>query len=128
MALTLSSGAREAAADAVVDLIDVSGPGDIEIRTGSTPGSGTVLVTIDFQNPAFGAAATGVATMAGTPSANAVADGEAGCFQIRDGAASVVMEGLIGDGTGGDITFDDATVVTGATVTLTSLTYTQPAS
>ncbi len=128
MALTLSNAARSAAADGVVDLIDNSGPGNVEFRTGSTPGSGTILVEITFANPAFGGASNGVASVSGTPSANAVADGEAGCFEIRDGLDAVVMSGLVGDGAGGEITFDDATVVNGATITITSLTYTQPAS
>ena len=125
MALTLSNAARSAAADAVVDLIDVSGPGDLHV---TTSGGGTTLVTISFSNPAFGAASNGVATVSGTPSANAVADGEAAEFEIRDGTTAVVMSGAIGDGAGGDITFDDATVVNGATITVSSLTYTQPAS
>ncbi len=55
---TLSTAARNAAANAVVDLCDVSGPGDLVFLT-----SGDVAVaTLTLSNPAFGNATNGVAT------------------------------------------------------------------
>ena len=74
MATRLPTAARNAACDAVVDLLDAgAGAGTIKIYTGSQPASandaasGTLLATITLSDPAFGAASTGVATMAGTP-------------------------------------------------------------
>ena len=59
MAITLSTAARNAAANAVVDLVDAgSGAGKLVIMT-----AGDVEVaTLTFSDPAFGNAASGTAT------------------------------------------------------------------
>lgn len=49
------------------------------------------LVSISLQNPAF-AAASAVAAMAGTPSANASGTGVAKCFRIYDSAGSPLCQ------------------------------------
>jgi hypothetical protein len=136
MAVRLPNASRNAAADAVVDLVDGgSGAGTVEIRTGTQPASandaasGTLLVTFTLADPAFGAAATGVATAASVPrTATGAAAGTAGWARVKDSAGATVMDGSVtASGGGGDITMDTTTVSVGLTVNLTALTVTMPA-
>jgi hypothetical protein len=89
----LSTAARNAACDAIVDLIDAgaSGTGYVEIRE-----STTVLVTIQLQDPAFGAAAAGVATLLGVPlSGTAGAAGDADNFIVYDDDDNQIWSGSV---------------------------------
>lgn len=122
---TLSNPARSAACDAVVDLIDAgSGAGLLKIKDGST-----VLATITLADPAFGAASNGVATGASFPRSDTSADaaGDADNFELTDSDNNVVISGSVGQGSG-DISLDNTNIATGQTVTISSLTHTQPAS
>lgn len=136
MATRLPTATRNAAADAVVDLVDAdTDPGYIEIRTGSQPASagdaatGDLLVTFTLDDPAFGAAATGVATLAGTPlTETAVDTGTAGWFRMYDGADNVVLDGSVTPTSGGgQIEINTTSINTGVDVELTSGTVTMPA-
>lgn len=133
MAFRLSNAARSAAADAVVDRIDAgSDEGYVEIRSGGQPAgpdtaaTGTLLVTIPLNDPAFGAAVNGVATADVTPepSAAAVATGTAGWFRVYDSDGVAIVDGLVG----AEMTLNTTAVVFGVDVTITSFTVTQPAS
>lgn len=124
-------------ANALVDLLDAgAGPGTCEIRTGAPPASitdpdsGTLLATLTFSDPAFGNAASGVATASGTPKqATAVASGDAGHYRAKDSDGNVVFDGTAGEAAdAADVTFDEKTIVAGGTVSLSSMTVTQPAS
>lgn len=132
--MKISTAARNAAVDAVVDLLDNITNAIIEIRTGappanvSDPDSGTLLATLEFDNPAFGAAASGTAT------ANAIVSdtnidntGTADHFRIKDenSGGNTVMQGTVGT-SGADINFDSDAFVAGGTAAITSLTVTQP--
>jgi hypothetical protein len=88
----LSTAARNAACNAIVDLIDVGTPvGHVEIRDGST-----VLVDIELGATAFGSAATGVATLAGVPlSGTAVAAGDADNYIVYDGDDAAIWSGTV---------------------------------
>ena len=132
MATRISVAARNAAADGVVDLLDVGGAGTIEIRTGTQPAnpgtaaSGTLLATLTLSDPAFGAATGGTAT------ANAIADdtdaaasGTATWFRAYSGAGTAVIDGSAGE-TGTDLILDDAAIVAGGTVSISSWTVTMP--
>ena len=128
----LSTAARNAACDAIVDLIDVGGAGSIRIRTGSQPtnvgdaDSGTLLGTLAFSATAFGAASTGVATAASiTSDTNADASGTAAHFRIYKGDGNIHSDGTCGQGTG-DLSFDNNVIVAGGTIAITSFTITQP--
>lgn len=125
---TLSAAGRSAACDAIVDLLDVSAPGDF-LLTDTAGGGGTTIATIDLNNPAFGAAASGVATLDVTPvpSAVAVATDTAAGWALRDGAGTVVLSGSIGTGSE-DLDIDNASITIGQTVNITSLTVTVPAT
>ena len=125
MAVTITTGTRNAACDAVVDLVDVSAPGALKIYT---TGLGTLLAILDMGNPAFGAAAAGVAT------ANAISDdtsadntGTAAEFKLEDGAASEVLRGSVGT-VGEDINLNTTSITAGDTVSISALTVTMPAS
>lgn len=121
---TLSTAARNVACDAVVDLVDAgTPPGKILLRA-----SGTTVCTINFETTAYGAASTGVATAANFPKSNtAAATGVLDNYVIENAAGTDIITGTIGEGSG-DISFDNTDINSGQTVTLSSLTHTQPAS
>ncbi len=136
MAIRLAALSRSAAADAVVDRIDGgAGAGTLKIYTGSvgadadtTPG-GTLLATIAWADPAFGAASSGVATATDPASVNASATGTAGCFMVEDSNGDNVFDGTVtATGGGGDLTLSTTSLVSGSPVDITAFTYTQPAS
>jgi hypothetical protein len=122
---TLSTPGRNAAVDAVVDLIDAgSGAGKLKIKVG-----GTVLATITLADPAFGAGSVGVATGSSFPRSDSAADaaGVASSYEITDSDDNVIISGTVGEGSG-DISLDNTDIAVGQTVTITTLTHTQPAS
>lgn len=134
----VNTAQRNAACDAMVDRIDGgTPPGRIEIRTGAPPtnvndaSSGTLLGTLLFSNPAFGAAATGVATAnAITSDTTADASGDAGYFRVYQGAGgdtAAEWQGTAGNaGDTPDMTFDNKSIVAGGTIAISSFTYTVP--
>lgn len=144
MGLRLSTAARNAAAAAIVALIDGgSGAGVLRIYSGAQPAgpdtspSGTLLAEFILSDPAFGSPSTGVVTLDITPSVedtSANATGTAGYFRLLDSteAASTglgVVDGTVtATGGGGDLTLNTVSIVSGATVTVTSGTITMPAS
>ena len=129
MAIVLTTGARNAACNAIVDLIDVGSTdanGDLVIRTAAD----AELATLAFSNPAFGDAVSGVAT------ANAIADdtsatggGVAANFITQNRNKAEVCEGSVGTtGSGEDLELSSTTVNNGDTVSISSFTATMPAS
>lgn len=130
----LSAAARSAAADAVVDLVDGgSGPGTLRIFTAcpATPAdadTGTLLAELTFSDPAFGAASSGVATASAiTADSSANATGTAACFRVADSNAAVIFQGSVGT-SGADINLVTTSIVATQPVSITSLTFTIPAS
>ncbi len=130
----LSNAAASAAADAVVDLIDAgAGAGTIKIYDGTIPtnantaiGSQVLLATLTFSDPAFGAASNGVATASAiTSDSSADATGTASWARIADSNGNTVMDVTVGT-SGEDINFNTVSFVSGATIAISSLTYTQP--
>jgi len=124
MAVTHSTAARNAAADAVVDLLDAgTPPGDLVFLT-----SGDVTVcTVQLANPAFGAAAAGVATLGGVPlTSNGATAGTIAKAEFRNDAGTAVIFCAVST-SGSDINIPGGlTLATNDTVTVTSLTYTAP--
>ena len=125
MAVTLVNAARSAAADAVVDLVDGGvGAGKLKLKSAGD----VLLCTITLADPAFGAAANGVATAAGLPkSGTGLAAAGAGTaatkYDVTDSADTVIWSGTIP----ADLTLDNASIAENQTVTITSWTHTQPA-
>ncbi len=134
MAFTVSTGTQNAMCDAVAARVDAgSGPGVIEIRTGSKPASandaatGSLLATITLDDPAFDGASDGTADLLGVPlSGTGVADGTAGWFRVKDSDGGAVFDGTAGT-SGTDLILASATISTGVTVQITSGSITVPA-
>jgi hypothetical protein len=133
VAWELATATRNAAVDAVVDLIDGgAAAGTMQIRTGAKPGvgsaaSGTLLATVTFIDPAFGAASSGSATVADPVAVTAVADGTAGHVRVLDSNATVIMDGTVtATGGGGDVTLASTSISTGQSVDITGGSITMP--
>lgn len=127
MALTHATALRNAIADAVDNYLNTTGStdatADLELLDAAVS-----LVVINLQNPAFGAAASGVITLAGVPLSNtAGASGTVDNFAIRDRDNADAITGTVtGTGGGGDIEVTNTSITSGQTVQITSLTYTAP--
>jgi hypothetical protein len=135
MGTRLATATRNAACDAMVDLVDAgAGAGTVKVYTGSQPAnpntaaSGTLLATFTLADPAYGAAATGTATLSGTPiSTTGVAAGDAGWFRVADSAGNAVFDGVVTvTGGGGQLELNTVTISNGVTVTITSGSFTMP--
>ena len=135
MATRLATSARNAACDAIVDLLDAgAGAATIQVRTGAQPANpnaaatGTLLVTFTLADPAFGAAAAGVATLQGTPrAAVGVAAGTAGWFRALDSNGNAVFDGSVGaTGSGEQLELNTTTVSVDLDMEITGGTFTMP--
>ncbi len=124
-----STATRNAVADAEGDLLN---SGSIQIRTGPQPtnvgdaAQGTLLGTLLFSATAFGAPATGVVTAAAiTSDVNADNSGTAQHARLLDSGAAIHSDASCGQGSG-DFNFDNAVIVAGGTIAVSSLTLTAP--
>lgn len=135
MTYRLATDTRNKGCDGIVDDIDAgAGAGTIAIRTGAQPtnvgdaDSGTLLGTLTFSDPAFGAAASGTATASAiTSDSSADNSGTAGHFRIKDSDANIHSDGTCGQGSG-DLSFDNNVVVAGGVIAISSFTVTVPIS
>ena len=123
MAITHSQAAKQAATDAVVDLVDGgAGAGYITICDDAA-----VLATLTLNDPAFGAAdANGTATLDVDPAISAAASGSgtADNFKVYDSDDTLIFSGTItATGGGGDMTVDNTSINSSQTVSITSFTY-----
>jgi hypothetical protein len=134
MTIRIATSVRNAIVDAVKALIDGgSGPGKIRIYTGAQPAtpattaSGTLLAEVALNDPSFATSSTGSAAGDVDPAVTTtgVADGTAGWFRVLDSDNVALVDGAV---TSGEMTLTTSTISTGAAVTVTSLTLTQPAS
>ena len=126
MATTHSTAARDASANAVVDLLDAgTPPGFLVFLT-----SGDVTVcTITMETTAFGASSAGVATMAlgGGKTSDGATAGTIAKAEFTNAAGTAVIFCACGT-SGSDINIPGGlALATDDTVTVTSLTYTAPA-
>jgi hypothetical protein len=137
MAIRLSTAAVNAKCNAAVDLLDAGpGAGTIKIYSGTQPAtandsaSGTLLATFTLADPAFSAAAAGVATLSGVPLGTTGASaGTAGWFRAADSTGATVFDGAITvTGGGGQLELNTTTISVGVAVEITGGSYTQPAA
>jgi hypothetical protein len=122
--MTLTTNARNGACNGIVDLIDAgAGAGTLVFET-----SGDVAVaTLTFSDPAFGNAATGVATASAITSDTNAAGGTIAQCSAFDSVPTKVFE--LDAGTSGTYMIVSSTTVgAGDTVSCSSLTVTVPAS
>lgn len=127
MSVTHATAVRSALADLI----------DTLVNTGTTNAGGilrlrdstTTIVDFDLADPAFGAAASGVITLAGVPiAATAAASGDVDNAQLLDQDEGVVLScSVTATGGGGDIEVSNISIANGQDCSLTSLTYTAPA-
>lgn len=135
MPFRLSTDTRNKACDAIVDDIDAgAGAGTLAVRTGAQPtnvgdaDTGTLLGTLTFSDPAFGAASTGVATASAiTSDTNADNSGTAAHFRVKDSDGNIVCDGDAAQGSG-TMNFDNNVIVAGGTIAVSSFTVTVPIS
>lgn len=122
---TLETATRNAACDAIVDLVDGgTGAGDLVYET-----SGDVEVaTCPFSATAFGAAASGTATANAITDDSSATGGVVEHASIKDGDATKILElTCTAAAGGGDIEITGGlTIGAGATVSTSSLTITVP--
>lgn len=129
MAYRLATATRNAACDAIVDLLD---SGTIQIRTGAQPtnvgdaAQGTLLGTLTFGATAFGSASTGVATANSiTSDTSADNSGTAGHARILTSAPAIHSDADCAQGSG-SFNFDNSTIVAGGVIAISSMTVTVP--
>ena len=126
MAVTHPTLVRTGVADFVVDQIDEGTPPGLLLFLTSADAT---VCTIALNNPAFGAAASGIATLDVSPAltSDAATAGTIAKAEFRNAAGTAKI--LCACGTSGsDINIPGGlTLATGDTVTVTSLTYTAPA-
>jgi hypothetical protein len=127
----LSNLAASSACNAIVDMIDTSGPGVIIFYDGTIPtnadtavGAQVALSTATFAATAFGAASNGTATADTIVGSTAGATGTATWARINNGATAV-MDVTVGT-SGEDINFNSNVFTAGASVDVTALTVVVP--
>jgi hypothetical protein len=128
MAITLTAAARNAACDAIVDLVDggsSDSTGDLVLMT-----AGDVEVaTLAFSNPAFGASSAGVATANALSNDASATGGTATKCKVVDRDNVTVWEGTVGiTGSGEDVELASNIIGAGDIVAVTSCTFTMPES
>jgi hypothetical protein len=136
---SITTAARNAAADAVVDLLDAGDTAaQVRIYSGTAPADAnaalsgnTLLAQLSMSDPAFGAAASGVATASAiTQDSSADATGVATFFRlgsVNSGTFTPVVQGEVG-ASGSDLNLNSTSIQAGAAVSISSLTYTQSGS
>lgn len=128
MAVTLTTAARNAAADAVVDLLD-GGAGDASGDIAFATAADLVVCICAMSNPAFGAANTGVATASAISQGTVAGSGNPSTITkafFRNRANTEIFRCAVGT-SGSDINLSSVSVNDDDTIDITSLTYTQPA-
>lgn len=138
MSMQLADTTASAAADAVVDLIDVGGAGKIQLWSGGMPGAtttapgGSLLAEINYGATAFGDAAAGVATALGVPLSSvglaaAGAGTNVGFYRIVSGGGTVIWQNdSVSTAGSTGLVLNTLSVAEGVTVEITSHTFTQP--
>jgi len=131
----LATATNNAACDAVVDLIDGGvAAGTIQIRSGTQPATanlaatGTLLATLTWSDPAFGAASSGVATANSiTSDTSADATGTATWARLLDSDSNTIFDCDVGEAAdSATITLNSKSISAGVEVQITAFTVTHP--
>lgn len=130
--MQLPDNTRNAAVDAVVDLLDLGTTNPVPQMLIKSATS-TVLATIDLQTPAFGDSGVvnpGEASAIGAPFEDASADasGDAASYEVYDRDGVLRWSGSAGDVGTEDLVLVTKTLVAGQPVRITSFKISIPAS
>lgn len=131
MTMRVSDTVLNNSCDGAVDSVDTgAGTAVGELWSGSPPATlggapaGDLLASFNLQNPAFGAASGGVATLAGTPiSTTGAADGTVGFFRVKNRNNDVVWDDDDVNTSGSNVVLNTLSVSNGVDVELTSYTF-----
>lgn len=126
MAVTHSTAARDAATNAVVDLLDGAGSKLVFRLAGSIGAPGTAVATLTCATPAFGASSSGTAT-AGAIASDTNATGNASAVanaSLQTSADVLVIHCAVAESDSDINMTNGLTVAAGDTVSCSSLTYT----
>ncbi len=126
MTISHHTAARDASANAVVDLLDAgAGPGQLIIRSNAN----NVLATLTLGDPAFVTATAGHATAAAIATLASAAGGASAAanFIAVDSNMNTVFSGACDTAAGsGDIVLSRLTIAAGDKVIVNSLRYSAP--
>lgn len=133
----ISTGTCDAAVNAMVDQLD-GAAGTFKVFSGTLPAecadanpSGE-LVSITLPAPAFGASGAGdagqrAAAKTAWSTGTAGAAGDAACFRIHTNGGTCIAQGTAGNsGDTPDLEFDNKTIASGATITISTFTWALP--
>lgn len=127
MAVTHSTTARDAATNAVVDLLDGAGSKLVFRISPSTVASpGTAVATLTFATPAFGSSSSGTATATASITSDTNATGNASpvAFATLETSGGTVHIHCAVAASASDVNMTNGlTVAAGDTVSCSSLTY-----
>lgn len=129
MAVTLTTAARNAACDAIVDLLD-GGSGDATGDIAFSTSAPATLCVCNLSATAFGAASSGVATAASISSGTVSGSSNPSTVALalfRNKANTEIFRCAVGT-SGSDINLSSVSVNDGDTISVSSLTFTVPAS
>ena len=131
MAIVHPVAIRNELADLVVDHADDgAGAGKVQItKVVDSYIAGDIVAEITLADPAFGAAASGVATASGLPKSDSSANNTGTAVQFRqvDSDDTEVFKGTVTvTGGGGDMEMISTSVTIGEPVDVTAYTYTAP--
>ena len=126
MAVTHSTAARDAATNAVVDLLDGAGSKLVFRLTGTLGAPGAAVATLIMATPAFGASSSGTATAGAIASdTNAAGNASAVATATLQTSGDVIAIHCAVAASGSDINMTNGLTVAAAdTVSCSSLTYT----
>ena len=117
MAITLTTRAKNAALDGIVDEIDSGGSGNLQILDAA----GNELATLPLTNPAFGAASDGSVTANSITTDTTVNAGTATQFKVFTSGGSEVFRGTVTvTSGGGDLTLTNVNLFAGDTLAVSS--------
>lgn len=132
MAVTLETAARDAACNAIVDLLDAGATMTYPQLQFKTAAATTVynngeVATLDFTDAtAFGASSTGVATAGTIASDTSATGGTTTKATLYSQAQDPILSCTVGT-SGADINLSNNVIAAGETVAVTALTVTVPA-